>query len=153
MYFQPVGSFGVKRPFQTAFQSISEREKEKSNGGEKEFVKGVQLETSASTKALVILSSKLVDSSFLILEFYQFDHLYERILYFTETDHFCYIILGIDGLMTCDFYFRFNSISVISGRWVDDNEMPCAMEPSLRLKNKNSPQAGHEPGTANSAGH
>ena len=28
----------------------------------------------------------------------------------------------------------FNSISVISGRWADDNERLCAMEPHLRLR-------------------
>ena len=32
------------------------------------------------------------------------------------------------------FNVLFNSISVISGRWVDDNERLCAMEPLLRLR-------------------
>ena len=32
------------------------------------------------------------------------------------------------------FYDLFNSISVISGRCLDDNERPCAMELHLRLK-------------------
>ena len=32
------------------------------------------------------------------------------------------------------FYVLFNSISVISGRCADDNEMLCAMEPRLRLR-------------------
>ena len=32
------------------------------------------------------------------------------------------------------FYVLFNIISVISGRWVGDNERPCAMEPRLRFK-------------------
>ena len=32
------------------------------------------------------------------------------------------------------FYVLFNSISVISGRWVDDNERLCAMELHLRLR-------------------
>ena len=32
------------------------------------------------------------------------------------------------------FYILFNSISVISGRWVDNNERLCAMEPGLRLR-------------------
>ena len=32
------------------------------------------------------------------------------------------------------FYFLFNSISVISGQWADDNERLCAMEPSLPLR-------------------
>ena len=31
------------------------------------------------------------------------------------------------------FYVLFNSVSVISGRWADDNERVCAMEPRLRL--------------------
>ena len=31
------------------------------------------------------------------------------------------------------FYVLFNSVSVISGRWADDNERLCAMEPGLRL--------------------
>ena len=31
------------------------------------------------------------------------------------------------------FYVLCNSISVISGRWADDNERLCAMEPRLRL--------------------
>ena len=29
------------------------------------------------------------------------------------------------------FYVLFNSISVITGRWADDNKRLCAMEPSL----------------------
>ena len=32
------------------------------------------------------------------------------------------------------FYVLFNSISAISGRWADDNEGLCAMEPRLRLR-------------------
>ena len=31
-------------------------------------------------------------------------------------------------------YVRFNSISVISGKWADDNERLCATEPRLRLR-------------------
>ena len=31
------------------------------------------------------------------------------------------------------FYVLFNSVSVISGQWADDNERLCAMEPRLRL--------------------
>ena len=31
-------------------------------------------------------------------------------------------------------YVLFNSMSVISGRWADDNERVCAMEPRKRLK-------------------
>ena len=38
----------------------------------------------------------------------------------------------------------FNNISVISGRWEDDNERLCAMEPRLRLK-RFSYRAGIEP--------
>ena len=37
----------------------------------------------------------------------------------------------MDGWMTCDFTSFFYSISVISGRCLDDNERLCAME--LRL--------------------
>ena len=48
-------------------------------------------------------------------------------------------------------YVIFNSISVISGRWSDDNERLCAMESRLRLK-RSSPQAGLEPTTARSVG-
>ena len=32
------------------------------------------------------------------------------------------------------FYVLFNSISVISGCWVNDNERLCAMEPCLQLR-------------------
>ena len=40
-----------------------------------------------------------------------------------------------DGwLQLAIFYFLFNSISVISGQCVGDNEWLCAMEPHLRLK-------------------
>ena len=39
------------------------------------------------------------------------------------------------------FYVLVNSISVISGKWEDDNERLCAMEPRLRL-NKSSPLSG-----------
>ena len=46
----------------------------------------------------------------------------------------------------CDFT-TFNTISVISGRWVDDNERLCAMEPNLRLK-RSTPQAGLQDKTA-----
>ena len=31
-------------------------------------------------------------------------------------------------------YALFNSISVISGRWADNNERLCAMDPNLRLR-------------------
>ena len=48
------------------------------------------------------------------------------------------------------FYALFN-ISFISGRWTDDNETLCAMEPCLRLK-RSQPQVGIEPGAARSVG-
>ena len=32
------------------------------------------------------------------------------------------------------FYILFNSISVISGQWADDNIRLCAMEPCLQLR-------------------
>ena len=48
------------------------------------------------------------------------------------------------------FYVLVHSISVISGRWLGNNERLCAMEPRLRLK-KSLPQAELEPGTARSA--
>ena len=53
-----------------------------------------------------------------------------------------------DGL---GFYVIFNSSSVISGRYVGDNERLCATKPRVRLK-RSSSQAGLEPGTARSAG-
>ena len=41
----------------------------------------------------------------------------------------------IDGWMDdLRFYVLFNSISVISGRCLDDNERLCAMELRLRLR-------------------
>ena len=41
----------------------------------------------------------------------------------------------MDGWMDdLRFYVLFNSVSVISGRWADDNERLCAMEPRLRLR-------------------
>ena len=49
------------------------------------------------------------------------------------------------------FYVLFNSISVISGRWADDNDRLCAMEPRLRLK-RSSPRAGLELTTTRSVG-
>ena len=45
------------------------------------------------------------------------------------------------------FYVLFNSISVISGQRVGDNESLCAMQPLLGLK-RSVPEAGVEPGTA-----
>ena len=41
----------------------------------------------------------------------------------------------MDGWMdNMRFYIIFNSISVISGRWANDNERQCAMEHRLRLR-------------------
>ena len=56
-----------------------------------------------------------------------------------------------DGWMDLQFYVLFNSISVISGQWIGDNERLCAMKPCLHLK-RFSPQAEIEPGTTGSAG-
>ena len=49
------------------------------------------------------------------------------------------------------FYVLFNSISVISGQWADDNDRLCEMKPRLRLK-RSSPRAGLELTTASSVG-
>ena len=49
------------------------------------------------------------------------------------------------------FHVLFNSISVISGRWLGDHERLSAMKPHLRLDGY-PPQAGLEPGTARSVG-
>ena len=49
------------------------------------------------------------------------------------------------------FYLLFNSISVISGQWVGDNERLCAVEPHLQLK-RSLLHAGLESGTARLAG-
>ena len=49
------------------------------------------------------------------------------------------------------FYVLFNSSSVISGRWADDNESLCAMEPRLRLRRFHL-ERGIELGTARSVG-
>ena len=48
-------------------------------------------------------------------------------------------------------YVLFNSVSMISGRWTDDNERLCAMEARLQLKRSPS-QAGIELRTARSVG-
>ena len=48
-----------------------------------------------------------------------------------------------------DLQCFFNSISVISGRLVGDNERLCAMEPCLQMKKK---KRGIEPWTAKSVG-
>ena len=58
-----------------------------------------------------------------------------------------FFILGcMDDLR---FYVLFNSISVISGRCMGDNERQCAMEPCLRSE-RFPLQAGLETGTARS---
>ena len=49
------------------------------------------------------------------------------------------------------FYVHCNSISVISGGWVGDNERMCTTEPRLQMKRSLS-QAELEDGTARSAG-
>ena len=54
----------------------------------------------------------------------------------------------MDGLR---FYVIFNSISVISGRWLADNERICAIEPLLRSI-RFPPQARLESGIARSVG-
>ena len=46
-----------------------------------------------------------------------------------------YTINNLEGWMAdLRFYVLFNSISVISGRRLDDNERLCAMELHLRLR-------------------
>ena len=57
----------------------------------------------------------------------------------------------MDGWMTCDFTSFFNSISVVSGGWSDDDERLCAMELHIPLK-RSSPQAGPKLRTARSVG-
>ena len=42
--------------------------------------------------------------------------------------------MGDGWLIYLRFYVLFNSISVISGQWADDNERLCAMEPHLQLR-------------------
>ena len=49
------------------------------------------------------------------------------------------------------FFILFNSIAVISGPWMGDNNRLCVVEPRLRLKRSPS-QAGLEPRTARSVG-
>ena len=49
------------------------------------------------------------------------------------------------------FYVLFNSISVISGQRVGDNERLCTVEPLLWLKRFMS-HVGLQPGTARSVG-
>ena len=52
--------------------------------------------------------------------------MFHVVIYVTRT-----VILWMDDLR---FYVLFNSISVISGRCMDDNEMLCAVELRLRLR-------------------
>ena len=61
------------------------------------------------------------------------------------------VILASKGWMdgSLVIYVRFNSITVISGRWAYDNIRLCAMEPRLRSK-RFPPHAGLEPETARS---
>ena len=54
-------------------------------------------------------------------------------------------IVRIGWMDDLRFYFLFNSISVISRRWADDNERLCAMKTLLRLE-RSPPQAGLDPG-------
>ena len=59
--------------------------------------------------------------------------------------------MSFDGWMDdLRFYVLFNSISVISGQWVGDNERLCAME--LFTVVKISPQVGIKLGTPRSVG-
>ena len=61
-------------------------------------------------------------------------------------------LITVDGWMDdLRFYVLFNSVSVISGRWTDDNERLCAMGPRLRLK-RSLPQAEIESRTVGSRG-
>ena len=47
---------------------------------------------------------------------------------------FCFT-LALDGWMAdLRFYVLFNSMSVISGRRAEENDLLCAMEPRLRLR-------------------
>ena len=62
----------------------------------------------------------------------------------------CSTFHTMDGWMEdLRLYVLFNSILVISGRWLDDNERLCAMELRLRLERFLS-QAGIEPSPARS---
>ena len=40
------------------------------------------------------------------------------------------------------FYILFNSISVMLGRYEDDNEKLCAMEPNFKVRKELFPQLG-----------
>ena len=61
-------------------------------------------------------------------------------------------LLKLDGWMDdLRFYILFNSISIISGQWVGDNERMYAIKPNLQLKSS-PPQAGLDTRTARSVG-
>ena len=49
------------------------------------------------------------------------------------------------------FYILFNSISIILGQWLDNNERLCAMEPDFQSE-RFPPQAGLEHGTVTTVG-
>ena len=52
---------------------------------------------------------------------------------YLELSRLLHAIVGDSWMDDLGFYILFNSISVISGRWDDDNERLCAMEPRLWL--------------------
>ena len=52
---------------------------------------------------------------------------------YLELSRLLHAIVGDSWVDDLRFYILFNSISVISGPWADDNERLCAMEPRLRL--------------------
>ena len=61
----------------------------------------------------------------------------KKLVFFFFFFFFFYLFFFIFFLRWLDdlrFYVLFYSISVISGRWADDNERLCAMEPGLRLR-------------------
>ena len=69
---------------------------------------------------------------------------------FTEIKHLqigmAFVNVNIDGWIdNLRFYVLFNSISVISGQWADDNERLCTMEPCLVTVEKIFPRVGLEP--------
>ena len=61
-------------------------------------------------------------------------------------------VYWMDGWMDyLRFQVLFNRISVIAGRWADDNYLLCAMEPRSRLKSS-AYLVGLQSGTARSVG-
>ena len=56
----------------------------------------------------------------------------------------------LNKMASLRFYVIFNSISIISGRWVGENERMCVIEPRLRFKRFSLP--GIDLGTARSSG-